>query len=58
MKKTKKPNYLPDDIARNLPDYMRVCGYAEGTINMRMGVRYRQKTKLLVFPCGEDMLFN
>jgi hypothetical protein len=37
MTKTKKPNYLPDDIARNLPDYMRVCGYAEGTINMRLG---------------------
>jgi hypothetical protein len=37
MTKTKKPNYLPDEIAKNLTEYMRACGYAEGTINMRLG---------------------
>jgi hypothetical protein len=32
-----KESYIPEDIANNLRNYMISCGYANGTINMKLG---------------------
>ncbi|MEH7748247.1 hypothetical protein V7659_25020 [Neobacillus drentensis] len=37
MKNKKKESYLPEDIAKNVQNYMIESGYANGTINMKLG---------------------